>query len=55
MIVDYDLTICPGGTVEDFNVDLEGKKVSVTSDLSSDDIMETLKKCGKAVSYVGTA
>jgi len=45
-----------GGTVADFSVDLEGQKVVVISDqMSKEEIMETLKKCGKAVSYVGTA
>ncbi|XP_019647395.1 PREDICTED: copper transport protein ATOX1-like [Branchiostoma belcheri] len=40
--------------VEKFDIDLEGKKVFVTSSLSSEEILETLKKTGKATSYVGT-
>ena len=45
-----------GGEVEDFSVDLEGQKVTVTSSkMSSDEILEKLKKSGKAVSYVGLA
>jgi len=38
-----------------FDIDLEGKKVFVETDLSSDDILETLKKTGKATTFVGTA
>ena len=48
----FDLS---GDTVDDFQVDLEGQKVKVTSKLSVDQITATLKKSGKAVSYVGVA
>ncbi|XP_078602737.1 copper transport protein ATOX1-like [Branchiostoma floridae x Branchiostoma japonicum] len=40
--------------VDNFDIDLPGKKVFVTSSLSSDEILETLKKTGKATNYVGT-
>ncbi|CAH1266928.1 ATOX1 [Branchiostoma lanceolatum] len=40
--------------VEKFDVDLPGKKVFVTTSLTSDEILETLKKTGKATNYVGT-
>jgi len=45
-----------GDSVEDFSVDLAGQKVKVTSSkLSVEEITTTLKKSGKAVSYVGPA
>ncbi|XP_033124399.1 copper transport protein ATOX1-like [Anneissia japonica] len=38
-----------------FEVDLEKKKVFVETDLSSDEVLEVIKKTGKATTYVGTA
>lgn len=35
------------------DIDLEKHKVFVTSTLTSDQLLETLKKTGKSVSYVG--
>ncbi|ELU14038.1 hypothetical protein CAPTEDRAFT_109881, partial [Capitella teleta] len=40
-----------GGT--DIVTDLASKKVLVTSDKSSDELLEILKKTGKAITYVG--
>lgn len=39
--------------VEKVDIDLDNKKVFVTSTLSSDELLETLKKTGKEVNYVG--
>ncbi|GBM24753.1 hypothetical protein AVEN_100622-1 [Araneus ventricosus] len=39
--------------VDDFSIDLPNKKVFVTSSLSADTILETLKKSGKETTYVG--
>lgn len=39
--------------VEKVDIDLENKKVFVTSMLSSDELLETIKKTGKETSYVG--
>uniref|UniRef100_H2Z7W5 Copper transport protein ATOX1 n=1 Tax=Ciona savignyi TaxID=51511 RepID=H2Z7W5_CIOSA len=36
-----------------FDVDLENKKVTITSELPADTLTEMLKKCGKEVSYIG--
>ncbi|XP_012223625.2 copper transport protein ATOX1 [Linepithema humile] len=40
--------------IEDFKIDLQGKKVSVTTGLSSDEILETIKKTGKTCQYLRT-
>ncbi|KAH8405364.1 hypothetical protein KR222_007088, partial [Zaprionus bogoriensis] len=42
-----------GDKVEKVNVNLEEQKVSVTSNLSSDELLEQLRKSGKPVSYIG--
>ncbi|XP_029031945.1 antioxidant 1 copper chaperone [Osmia lignaria lignaria] len=39
--------------VNDIQIDLEGKKVFVTSRLPSDEILQTIKKTGKACQYLG--
>ncbi|EAT45611.1 AAEL003136-PA [Aedes aegypti] len=39
--------------VEKVDIDLENKKVFVTSTLSSDELLETIKKTGKETSYIG--
>lgn len=39
--------------IDKVNIDLPGKKVFVTSSLSSEEILESLKKTGKAVTFVG--
>lgn len=40
--------------VSNVDIDLQGKKVVVTSVLSAEELTETLKKTGKDVSYVGS-
>ncbi|XP_053684935.1 copper transport protein ATOX1 [Sabethes cyaneus] len=39
--------------VEKVDIDLDNKKVFVTSKLTSEELLETIKKTGKEVSYVG--
>jgi len=39
--------------VSNIDADLAAQKVTVTSTLSSDKLLETLKKTGKTVSYIG--
>ncbi|XP_011307711.1 copper transport protein ATOX1 [Fopius arisanus] len=39
--------------IEDVKIDLEGKKVFVTSALPSDEILECIKKTGKSTSFIG--
>ncbi|XP_055619437.1 copper transport protein ATOX1 [Toxorhynchites rutilus septentrionalis] len=39
--------------VEKVDIDLENKKVFVTTNLTSDELLETIKKTGKEVSYIG--
>lgn len=39
--------------VEKVNINLEAKTVTVTSNLSSDELLAQLRKSGKTVSYVG--
>ncbi|XP_076810243.1 copper transport protein ATOX1-like isoform X1 [Clavelina lepadiformis] len=41
------------GADANFNVDLAAQKVTITSDLSQDELTEMLKKSGKAVTYIG--
>ncbi|KAJ8338468.1 hypothetical protein SKAU_G00374340 [Synaphobranchus kaupii] len=36
-----------------FDIDLPNKKVFIESDKSADDLLVTLKKTGKAVTYIG--
>ncbi|XP_022084542.1 copper transport protein ATOX1-like [Acanthaster planci] len=42
-----------GDKVAKFDVDLAQKKVVIESALSSDELLETLKKTGKETTYVG--
>ncbi|KAJ1524189.1 hypothetical protein ONE63_010712 [Megalurothrips usitatus] len=42
-----------GQGVDSVSIDLPGQLVTVTSTLSSDQLLEALKKTGKAVSYIG--
>lgn len=44
----------PGG-IDNIEIDMEKQRVYVTSALSSDELLETIKKAGKTCSYVGTA
>ncbi len=39
--------------MESFSIDLENKKVTVTATLSSDELLEALKKTGKETEFVG--
>ncbi|XP_015108791.1 copper transport protein ATOX1 [Diachasma alloeum] len=39
--------------IEDVKIDLEGKKVFVTSSLPSEEILEYIKKTGKSTSFIG--
>lgn len=39
--------------VEKVNVNLDDKTVTITSNLSSDELLEQLRKSGKPVTYVG--
>eukprot|EP00118_Oscarella_pearsei_P024845 m.306925 g.306925 ORF g.306925 m.306925 type:complete len:72 (+) comp41720_c0_seq1:147-362(+) len=41
--------------VENIEIDMEGQKVTVTSTLDSDTLLEKIKKTGKACSYAGVA
>ncbi len=45
--------LTPGQGVDAVQIDLPGQLVSVTSTLTSDQLLESLKKTGKAVTYVG--
>ncbi|KAH8270614.1 hypothetical protein KR018_012297, partial [Drosophila ironensis] len=42
-----------GDKVEKVNINLDERTVAVTSNLSSDELQEQLRKTGKGVSYVG--
>uniref|UniRef100_D3TNL5 Copper transport protein ATOX1 n=1 Tax=Glossina morsitans morsitans TaxID=37546 RepID=D3TNL5_GLOMM len=42
-----------GDKVEKVNIDLDEKTVLVTSNLSGDELLDTIKKTGKATQYVG--
>lgn len=44
---------CSTEKVEKVDIDLDNKKVFVTSALSADELLETIKKTGKETSYVG--
>ncbi|EDO40505.1 predicted protein [Nematostella vectensis] len=41
--------------VANIEIDLEMKRVFVTSTLSSDELLATIKKAGKEASYIGPA
>ncbi|XP_068702564.1 copper transport protein ATOX1-like [Montipora foliosa] len=43
------------GGIDNIKVDLEKQRVYVTSALSADELLETIKKAGKSCSYIGTA
>lgn len=49
----YNDSIVFSDKVSNVDIDLQTKKVIVTSTLSSDELLETLKKTGKEVTYVG--
>ncbi|XP_052281252.1 copper transport protein ATOX1-like [Dreissena polymorpha] len=42
-----------GEKVSNIDADISSQKVTVTSELSADELLETLKKTGKTVSYIG--
>lgn len=47
--------LSPGG-IDNIEIDMEKQRVYVTSvQLSADELLETIKKAGKACSYIGTA
>lgn len=48
------LFFLPGG-IDNIEIDMEKQRVYVTSALSSDELLETIKKAGKTCSYIGTA
>ena len=48
------LFFLPGG-IDNIEIDMEKQRVYVTSALSSDELLETIKKAGKTCSYVGNA
>ena len=41
--------------VKDISFDMDKQRVFVTSDASSDVLLEVIKKTGKKVSYIGVA
>jgi len=41
--------------IDKIEIDMDKQRVYVTSALSSDELLETIKKAGKACSYIGTA
>lgn len=43
------------GGIDNIEIDMEKQRVYVTSALSSDELLETIKKAGKTCSYIGTA
>ena len=45
--------ISPGE--QNVEIDMDKQRVYVTSTLSADDLLETIKKAGKTCSYVGVA
>lgn len=40
--------------IDDVKIDLDGKKVFVTSSLPSDEILEYIKKTGKTTTFIAT-
>ncbi|XP_039281326.1 copper transport protein ATOX1 [Nilaparvata lugens] len=42
-----------GQGVDDVQIDLKDQKVLVASTLSADELLETIKKTGKATTYIG--
>lgn len=45
--------LCTAEKVEKITIDLDSKTVLVTSNLTADELLETIKKTGKATQYVG--
>lgn len=45
--------VLPPDGIASFDIDLPGKKVIVKTDLSSDQVLELLKKSGKSTAFVG--
>ncbi|XP_015778618.1 PREDICTED: copper transport protein ATOX1-like [Acropora digitifera] len=43
------------GGVDKIEIDMEKQRVYVTSALSADELLETIKKAGKSCSYIGSA
>lgn len=43
------------GGVDKIEIDMEKQRVYVTSALSADELLETIKKAGKSCSYIGNA
>ena len=41
--------------IDKIEIDMDKQRVYVTSALSSDELLETIEKAGKACSYIGTA
>ncbi|KAH8317941.1 hypothetical protein KR067_012289 [Drosophila pandora] len=42
-----------GDKVEKVNINLDDRSVAITSNLTSDELLEQLRKTGKGVTYVG--
>lgn len=42
-----------GKGVDNIDIDLKSQQVSVTSSLSSDELLEVIKKTGKNTTYIG--
>ena len=55
IIVTWNLLFFLPGGIDNIEIDMEKQRVYVTSALSSDELLETIKKAGKTCSYVGTA
>ncbi|XP_036347262.1 uncharacterized protein LOC118756617 [Rhagoletis pomonella] len=49
----FSLFLCAAEKVEKVSIDLDSKTVLVTSNLTSEELLETIKKTGKATQYVG--
>jgi hypothetical protein len=49
----YNFCFFQGQGVEEVDISLEDQTVLVTSTLSADQLLETIKKTGKTTSYVG--
>ena len=55
IIVTCNLLFFSPGGIDNIEIDMEKQRVYVTSALSSDELLETIKKAGKTCSYIGTA
>ncbi|XP_018336300.1 copper transport protein ATOX1-like [Agrilus planipennis] len=49
------LTKAKDNGVENFEIDLENQKVTVTSTLPPEEVLDILKKTGKTVEFIGIA